>query len=119
MPMRSCSLLTASKCLSSDSVSQRDTVISGTAANATHRLSQVDVYIDGHTAHVSGVLECVYAHTGAYTTLLASAALPKPKCGLAYCDTPAGSLAIGEGEIKVHGGTVGATYRWHDSYAAG
>lgn len=100
------------------SVSQSDTVLKDTA-NSTHRLSQIDVYIDGRTAHVSGVLECVYAHTGAYTVLLTSSALPKPRCGLAYCETPAGTVAIGEGEIKVHGGAVGTTYRWHDSYAIG
>lgn len=86
-------------------------------ANPTHKISQILLYRDGRTMHVSGVLQCVYAHTGEYTRILADTGLPAPRCGIAYCDTPAGSLAICEGEIKVHGGTVGTTYRFHDSYA--
>lgn len=88
------------------------------AANATHKLSQVLLRRDGHTMHVSGVLECVYAQQGsAYAVLLSSDALPTPLAGVCYCDTAAGMLAIGDGEIKVHGGTPGTSHRFHDSYA--
>lgn len=87
-------------------------------ANATHKLGQVRIYVDGHTAHVSGMLECVYAHTvSEYTQLMASSEMPAPKAGIVYCDTPAGTLAIEAGRIRVHGGTAGTSYRFHDSYA--
>lgn len=99
------------------SVSQKDTVVPDTA-NSTHKIGQVRICIDGHTAHVSGLLECVYAHTASeYTHLMSSSALPTPKGGIVYCETPAGALAIDAGRIRVHGGAAGTSYRFHDSYA--
>ncbi len=87
------------------------------AANSTHRIEQVRMVRDGHTVHVSGLLTCVYAQTDGYSQLIASTTLPAPSAGIVYCDTPAGHLAIEEGRIRVHGGTVGTSYRFHDSYA--
>ncbi len=98
-------------------MSQRNEVAANTA-NATHKIEQVRIYRDGHTVHVSGLITCVYAHTGGYEQVLTSPALPAPLAGIVYCDTPAGHLAIEEGRIRVHGGTVGTSWRWHDSYAA-
>ena len=66
---------------------------------------------------LSGKVTCVYAQTGGYDALLSSPALPKPCAGIVYRDVAAGSIAIEEGRIRVHGGTVGASYRFHDSYA--
>lgn len=64
------------------------------------------------------MLTCVYAHTASeYTQLIASDALPTPKAGIVYCDTPAGTLAVEAGRIRVHGGTTGTSYRFHDCYA--
>ena len=98
-------------------MSQKNNVLTSTA-NSTHRIEQVRVVRDGHTVHVSGLLTCAYAQTDGYSQLIASTALPAPPAGIVYCDTPAGHLAIEEGRIRVHGGTVGTSYRFHDSYAA-
>ena len=99
------------------SVSQKDAVVPDTA-NSTHKIGQVRIYVDGHTAHISGLLECVYAHTASeYMHLMSSSALPTPKGGIVYCETPAGALAIDAGRIRVHGGAAGTSYRVHDSYA--
>jgi hypothetical protein len=99
-----------------DSVSQSNVVLPN-AANSTHRIEQVRMVRDGHTVHVSGLLTCVYAQIDGYSQLIASTTLPAPSAGIVYCDTPAGHLAIEEGRIRVHGGTVGTSYRFHDSYA--
>lgn len=101
----------------SNSISQINTVLQNTA-NATHKIEQVRLYIDGHTAHISGLLTCVYAPSDtAYNVLLSSSALPVPKAGLAYCETDAGDLVFDSGIIKVSGGTKGKQVRFHDSYA--
>lgn len=100
----------------SDSVSQIDAVLPA-AANSTHKIEQVRVCVDGHTAHVSGLLVCAYAHTAPeYTQLMANTVLPAPKAGLVYCETPAGTLVFDGGRIRVKGGTVDTQYRFHDSF---
>lgn len=64
------------------------------------------------------MLTCVSTHTASeYTQLMASDALPTPKAGVAYCETPAGTLAVDAGRIMVYGGTAGTSHRFHDCYA--